>query len=108
MLASTTKAFFSATAFAVALSAAPAMAQDAGGAAFEAAIGAPQPFLAYPNPWPLKNLVADGVLTVGTTGASPPRTFVDPASGELTGSYVELFSKLGEDLGLQVEFVQIE
>lgn len=108
MLASTMKAFLSATALAVALSAAPAMAEDAGGAAFESAIGAPQPFLAYPNPWPLKNLVADGVLTVGTTGASPPRTFVDPASGELTGSYVELFRKLGEDLGLQVEFVQLE
>jgi ABC-type amino acid transport substrate-binding protein len=86
----------------------PAMAQDDAVAAFEQAIGAPQAFQNYPQPWPLRNLIADGVLTVGTTGTSPPRTFVDPVSGELTGSYVELFGRLAEDLGLEVEFVQIE
>lgn len=75
---------------------------------FETVLGPPKPFAGYPNPWPLANLVSDGVLTVGTTGASPPRTFVDPASGELTGSYVELFSKIAADLGLKVEFTQLE
>lgn len=75
---------------------------------FAAVLGPPQPFTSYPSPWPLSNLVTDGVLTVGTTGASPPRTFVDPVSGALTGSYVDLFSKIAADLGLKVEFVQLE
>jgi ABC-type amino acid transport substrate-binding protein len=75
---------------------------------FEAALGAPRAIEAYPKPWPLKNLVKKGTLTVGTTGASPPRTFVDPATGQLTGSYVDLFRKIGEDLGLTVEFVKLE
>lgn len=61
-----------------------------------------------PSPWPLRNLIKDGVLTVGTTGASPPRTFIDPATTKLTGIYVDLFAKLAEDLGLDVEFVQVE
>ncbi|WP_172327666.1 ABC transporter substrate-binding protein [Mangrovicoccus sp. HB161399] len=90
------------------LAAAPAIAQDGAAKAFEEAIGAPQPVKNYPTPWPLKNLIKDGVLTVGTTGASPPRTFVDPATSELTGSYVELFEKLAADLGLKIEFVQLE
>lgn len=75
---------------------------------FESVLGPAQPFAGYPSPWPLANLVTDGVLTVGTTGASPPRTFVDPVSGKLTGSYVDLFSKIAGDLGLKVEFVQLE
>lgn len=109
MTALSTRAWLSATALSFALTTAPAFAQDTGAAsAFEEAIGAPQPFLNYPKPWALKNLIKDGVLTVGTTGASPPRTFVDPVSGELTGSYVELFTKLAEDMGLEVEFVQLE
>lgn len=84
-----------------------ASAQDAADA-FVAAIGSAKPFANYPKPWPLKNLIEDGVLTVGTTGASPPRTFVDPKTSELTGSYVDLFKKLAEDLGLEIEFVQLE
>ncbi|WP_171060718.1 ABC transporter substrate-binding protein [Poseidonocella sp. HB161398] len=96
------------SALALMLAAVPALAQDAAATAFEQAIGAPQPVKNYPAPWPLKNLIKDGVLTVGTTGASPPRTFVDPATSELTGSYVELFEKLAEDLGLEIEFVQLE
>jgi ABC-type amino acid transport substrate-binding protein len=108
MTVKTTKLLLGAVALSFGLSAAPAGAQDGAAAAFEAAIGAPQPFMNYPNPWPLKNLIKEGVLTVGTTGASPPRTFVDPVSGKLTGSYVDLFTKLAEDLGLEVEFVQIE
>ncbi len=109
MIAQTTKALISAAALAAGLTALPAKAQEAAATtAFEDAIGAPQPFLNYPKPWPLKHLIKDGVLTVGTTGASPPRTFVDPVSGELSGSYVELFGKLAADLGLEVEFVQLE
>lgn len=77
-------------------------------AAFDAAIGAPQPFQNYPQPWELGSLIKEGVLTVGTTGASPPRTFVDPATSKLTGSYVELFEKIAQDLGLKIEFVQLE
>lgn len=84
-----------------------AAAQDSA-AAFVAAIGSAQPFKNYPKPWPLRNLIEDGVLTVGTTGTSPPRTFVDPATSELTGSYVELFETIAEDLGLEIKFVQLE
>ena len=108
MLAKTTRALASTAMLCLGLSALPALAQDAASGAFEKAVGAPQPFLNYPKPWPLKNLIKPGVLTVGTTGASPPRTFVDPATGKLTGSYVDLFGKLAEDLGLTVEFVQLE
>jgi ABC-type amino acid transport substrate-binding protein len=75
---------------------------------FEALLGTPRPFSAYPKPWPLKKLVTPGKLTVATTGASPPRTFVDPATNQLTGSYVELFRKIAADLGLQIEFVRLE
>jgi ABC-type amino acid transport substrate-binding protein len=75
---------------------------------FAAMLGEPKAIKIYPNPWPLKNLVTPGTLTVGTTGASPPRTFVDASSGELKGSYVELFKKLAADLGLQIQFVQLE
>jgi ABC-type amino acid transport substrate-binding protein len=47
-------------------------------------------------------------LTVGTTGTAPPRTFIDPATHELAGSYVQLFKQLGADLGLKVEFVRLD
>jgi ABC-type amino acid transport substrate-binding protein len=93
-------------AFAMPLAAASAQAQDM--SAFQQALGQPKPFTNLPKPWPLKKLVTPGKLTVGTTGSSPPRTFVDPASGQLTGSYVDLFKKIGADLGLEVEFVRLE
>jgi ABC-type amino acid transport substrate-binding protein len=83
-----------------------AKAQDAG--AFAAAMGETKGFKDLPKSWKLKHLIKDGVLTIGTTGAAPPRTFVDPATSKLTGSYVDLFSKLADDLGLKVAFVQIE
>jgi ABC-type amino acid transport substrate-binding protein len=83
-----------------------ALAQDS--SAFTAALADTKGFQSLPKPWKFSNLVKEGVLTVGTTGASPPRTFVDPATSKLTGSYVELFSKLAADLGLKVEFVQLE
>lgn len=87
---------------------APAIAADGDAAAFEAILGTPKPFEGYPKPWPLAHLVTPGRLTIGTTGSSPPRTFVDPASGELTGSYVDLFKKIAGDLGLQPEFVKLD
>ena len=83
-----------------------AKAQDSN--AFAAAMGTTKGFDNLPKAWKLKSLVKDGVLTIGTTGAAPPRTFVDPATSKLTGSYVDLFSKIGADLGLKVNFVQIE
>src|SRR5690349_12431219 len=95
-----------AAALAVPVVMASAQAQDM--SAFQEALGQPKPFTNIPKPWPLKKLVTAGKLTVGTTGSSPPRTFVDPASGQLTGSYVELFKKIGADLGLEVEFVRLE
>jgi len=99
-----------AAAFITGLVAPTALAQDATGdlAMFSEALGDPQPFESYPKPWPLKNLVTPGKLTVGTTGQAPPRTFIDPASGELTGSYVDLFKKIAEDLGLEIEFVKLD
>lgn len=90
-----------------ALTAAPALADDAASIA-ENLFSEPQVVTDLPKPWPLKNLVNAGKLTIGTTGASHPRTYVDPATGKLAGSYVELFSKLAEDLGLEPEFVQLE
>ena len=77
-------------------------------AQFEAILGETKPFEAFPKPWPLKKLVSPGKLTVATTGSSPPRTFVDPATNQLTGSYVDLFKKIATDLGLQIEFVRLE
>lgn len=61
----------------------------------------------YPNPWPLRNLVKPGTLTVTVTGESPPGDFVDPKTGELTGFIHDLYLKLGGDLGLPVEFVKL-
>ncbi|CAH1691764.1 Cystine transport system substrate-binding protein [Hyphomicrobiales bacterium] len=82
------------------------VAQDA--ATFNTVMGETKGFQTLPKPWKFKALVKQGSLTIGTTGASPPRTFVDPATSKLTGSYVDLFTKLAEDLGLKAEFVQIE
>jgi ABC-type amino acid transport substrate-binding protein len=61
----------------------------------------------YPKPWPLKNLVKPGTLTVTVTGEAPPGDFVDPKTGELTGFVHDLYLKLGADLGLPVEFVKL-
>ncbi len=61
----------------------------------------------YPKPWPMKNLVNPGSLTVTVTGEAPPGDFVDPATGELTGFIHDLYLKIGADLGLPVEFVKL-
>jgi ABC-type amino acid transport substrate-binding protein len=62
----------------------------------------------YPKPWPLKNLVTAGQLTVGMTGASPPKEFIDPKTGELTGSSVDIYRQLASDLGLKINFVKLD
>lgn len=98
---------FSLLVAATALTALPAQAADTE-ALTEGLFGENQTIDIFPKPWPLKNLVNPGKLTIGTTGASHPRTYVDPVTGKLAGSYVELFTKLAEDLGLEPQFVQLE
>ena len=61
----------------------------------------------FPKPWPMKNLVQPGTLTVTVTGEAPPGDFVDPKTGELTGFIHDLYLKIGSDLGLPVEFVKL-
>ena len=61
----------------------------------------------FPKPWPMKNLVKPGILTVTVTGEAPPGDFVDPKTGELTGFIHDLYLKIGADLGLPVEFVKL-
>ena len=39
----------------------------------------------YPKPWPMRNLIKSGTLTVTVTGEAPPGDFVDPKTGELSG-----------------------
>jgi len=93
------------------VAAAPAHAQapapDADRSAFLRQLGTPQALRDVPRQWQLPRLVTPGKLTIGTTGAAPPRTHVDPATGRLTGSYVRLFEQIGRDLGLEVEFVRV-
>lgn len=105
-ITNTLQASVAAAVLALSIAHTPAAAQDSG--AFAAAMGETKGFTSLPKPWKFRNLIKDGTLTIGTTGSSPPRTFIDPATSKLTGSYVDLFSKLGEDLGLKVEFVQLE
>ena len=61
----------------------------------------------FPKPWPMKNLVKPGTLTVTVTGEAPPGDFVDLKTGELTGFIHDLYLKLGSDLGLPVDFVKL-
>ena len=70
---------------------------------------APGPTVAidYPQPWPLRHLVAGGKLTIATTGKSAGVTFVDD-NGKLAGGRIDLWNKLATDLGLQPDFVVID
>ena len=61
----------------------------------------------FPKPWPMRNLVKPGTLTVTVTGEAPPGDFVDPKTGELTGFIHDLYLRIGADLGLPVEFVKL-
>ena len=62
----------------------------------------------FPKPWPLANLVKPGTLTVGITAQTPPGSYTDPETGEFAGSRIELWKKLAEDLGLEIEFVRLD
>lgn len=61
----------------------------------------------YPKPWPLDDLVKPGVLSVALTGESPPMDFVDPKTGELAGVANDLYKKIAQDLGLEIEITKI-
>lgn len=84
-----------------------AQAQDASATLSKAIAGVQATVDFYPKPWPLKNLVKSGVLTVALTGESPPGDFVDPKTGELTGHIHDLYEQIAKDLGLKAEFTKI-
>ncbi len=84
-----------------------ATAQDAGAALSRAIAGVQATVDFYPKPWPLKNLVKPGVLTVALTGESPPGDYVDPKTGELAGHIHDLYEQIAKDLGLKAEFTKI-
>lgn len=69
--------------------------------------GGPRIAVEYPQPWPLRHLVASGKLTVATTGKSAGVTFVDD-SGKLAGARIDLWTKLADDLGLKPDFVVLD
>ena len=75
---------------------APAMAEDAGSAAVLT-------FKDYPKPWPFRNLVEPGTLTVAVTTDIPPASFIDPKSGKVVGYVSEMIEKMADDLGLKVQ-----
>jgi len=52
-------------------------------------------------------LVRPGVLTIGTTGSSPPSTMID-AGGNLVGYDIEFSRRVGAALGIPVEFVRLD
>ncbi len=49
--------------------------------------------------------MADGTLTVGTTGDYPPLTFFDAATGRHTGQDIDLVKAFAADRGMAVTFV---
>lgn len=53
----------------------------------------------------LNEILADGVLKVGTTGDWNPMTMKDPATNSYTGYDIEVMTELAKDLGVEVEFV---
>jgi polar amino acid transport system substrate-binding protein len=65
------------------------------------------PAINYPDPWPLRHLVSPGTLTIATTGKSANITFIDN-DGKLAGSFIDLTTKLADDLGLKPNFVDID
>src|SRR5437763_8157095 len=52
----------------------------------------------------LSDILARGVLRVGTTGDYPPFTHRDKASGDYSGFDIDLARSLGAALGVRVEF----
>lgn len=53
----------------------------------------------------LDEILERGVLRVGTTGDFNPISFRDPDTNERAGFDIDLFTKLAEDLELELEFV---
>jgi ABC-type amino acid transport substrate-binding protein len=64
--------------------------------------GPPRAIADLPRPWPLRQLVSPGRLTIANAANLPGRFFTDPASGQFRGAYFELFRRLAEDLGLEL------
>lgn len=52
-------------------------------------------------------LITPGKIVVGTTGSAPPTSMID-AGGNLAGYDIDLMTKVGQDLGVDVEFVQLD
>ena len=52
------------------------------------------------------NTVVPGVLTIGTTGQYPPFVYTDPSG--LTGFEVDILKAIAQELGLEIEFKEIE
>ena len=53
----------------------------------------------------LNEILADGVLKVGTTGDWNPMTVRDPATNSYKGFDIDVMSELATDLGVELEFV---
>jgi len=62
----------------------------------------------YPKPWPFRNLVNPGKLTVAVTPDIPPATFIDPATGKVDGFIVVLWEMIAKDLGIELDMVSVE
>lgn len=53
------------------------------------------------------DLLKPDTIVVGTTGSAPPATMID-ANGQLAGFDIDVMNQIGKDLGLKVEFVQLD
>ena len=53
------------------------------------------------------SLLKPGTIVVGTTGSAPPMTMIGP-DGQLAGYDIDVMNQVGKDLGLKVEFVQLD
>ena len=53
----------------------------------------------------LNEILADGVLKVGTTGDWNPMTMKDTTTNSYTGYDIDVMTELAKDLGVEVEFV---
>lgn len=51
--------------------------------------------------------IKPGTIVVGTTGSAPPATMID-TSGQLAGFDIDVMNQIGKDLGVKVEFVQLD
>ena len=55
----------------------------------------------HPKPWPLRNLIKPGTLTVGITAKTPPGSYTNK-KGEFDGSRIQLWKIMAKDLGLEI------